>query len=216
MSDARKKQVIVGGAFAAAVIVILLGGYMFVISPKQASAARLQREAADTQSKLTLALAAARHPAPGATSDASDLFRLSKAMPDEVDSSGAILDLVAAGKATGVTIDGLSTADPLPAPAGAYELVPVIATLHGRYPQLTRFLARVRRLVAVRHGAIDARGRLFSVDSVTLAPDAANSTTLKATVNFETYVYSSTPAPAPTTTTPAESSSDLSAAGATN
>ena len=216
MSDARKKQVIVGGAFAAVAIVILLGGYMFVISPKQASAARLQREAADTQSKLTLALAAARHPAPGATNDASDLFRLSKAMPDEVDSSGAILDLVAAGKATGVTIDGLSTADPLPATTGSYELVPVIATLHGRYPQLTSFLARVRRLVGVHHGAIGARGRLFGVDSITLAPDPANSTTLKATVNFETYVYSSTPAPAPATTTPPTSNSDLSAAGATN
>jgi Tfp pilus assembly protein PilO len=216
MSDARKKQLIVGGAFAAVAIVILLGGYMFVISPKQASAARLQREAADTQSKLTLALAAARHPAPGTTNDASDLFRLSKAMPDEVDSSGAILDLVAAGKATGVTIDGLSTSDPLPATAGAYELVPVIATLHGRYGQLTNFLARVRRLVVVRHGAINARGRLFGVDSITLAPDPANSTTLKATVNFETYVYSSTVAPAPTTTTPPASSSDLTAAGATN
>ena len=46
---------------------------MFVISPKQSSAARLQREAADTQSKLTLALAAARHPAAGATNDDSDL-----------------------------------------------------------------------------------------------------------------------------------------------
>jgi Tfp pilus assembly protein PilO len=216
VTDARKKKVIVGGAFAAVALVILLGGYMFVVSPKQATAARLQREAADTQSKLTLALAAARHPAPGANNDASDLFRLSKAMPDDVDSSGAILDLVAAGKATGVTIDGLSTADPLPATAGAYELVPVIATLHGRYGQLTSFLARVRRLVVVRNGAIGARGRLFGVDSITLAPDPANSTTLKATVNFETYVYSTTVAPAPTTTTPPASNSDLSAAGATN
>jgi len=206
VSEAKKKKLITGGAFAAAVLVVLIGGYMFVVSPKQATAARLQREAADTQSKLTLALAAARHPAPGATTDASNLFRLSKAMPDAVDSSGAILDLVAAGKATGVTVDGLSTADPLPATAGGYELVPVVATLHGRYGQLTNFLARVRRLVVVRHSMVGARGRLFGVDSINLVPDPANSTTLKAIVNFETYVYSSTVAATPTTAPPSCSS----------
>jgi Tfp pilus assembly protein PilO len=214
--NAKKKKLIIGGAFAAAVVVILLGGYMLVLSPKQATAARLQHEAADTQSKLTLALAVARHPAPGgATTDASNLFRLSKAMPDAADSSGAILDLVAAAKATGVTIAGLSTQDPLAAPAGGYELVPVVATLTGHYGQLTNFLARVRRLVAVRHGQVGARGRLFGVDSIALAPGSTDATTLQATVNFETYVYSTTVAATPTTTAPAPSS-DLSAAGATN
>jgi Tfp pilus assembly protein PilO len=215
VSDAKKKKLILVGAFAAAVLVVLIGGYMLVISPKQATAARLQHEAADTQNKLTLALVAARHPAPGAKTDASNLFRLSKAMPDDVDSSGAILDLVAAAKATGVSIDGLSTADPLAAPAGGYELVPVVATVSGRYGQVTNFLARVRRLVAVRHGVVGAHGRLFGVDSISLAPGQSNPTNLSATVNFETYVYSGAIAAAPTPA-PAPSGSDLSAAGATN
>lgn len=217
MTDARKKKLIVGGGFAALALAVLVGGYLFVVSPKQATAASLQREAADTQSKLMLALAAARHPAHGSTVDASDLFRLSKAMPDTVDTADAILDLAAVGQATGVTVDGLSTADPAPAPTGSYELVPITATLHGRYGQLTNFLARVRKLVGVRNGQVGVRGRLFGVDSIQLAPDSTDASALQATVTFETYVYSSTLAATPTTTTtPPAASSGLSAAGATN
>lgn len=218
MNDAKKKKLIVGAAFAALTLVVLLGGYVLVISPKRAAAASLQSAAADTQSKLTLALAIARHPAPGATNDAADLFRLSKAMPENVDTADAILDLVAAGKATGVTVDGLSTTDPVAAPSGGYELAPIMATLHGRYGQLTNFFGRVRRLVVVHNGQVGARGRLFGVDSIALAGDTAATTRLTATVTFETYVYSSTLAASPpaTATTPAASGSSVSAAGASN
>jgi Tfp pilus assembly protein PilO len=213
----KKKEMIVGGSLAALALVVLVGGYMLVISPKRSAAASLQREAAETQSKLTLALAQASHPSPGTTIDATELFRLSKAMPDRVDTADAILDLVRVGKATGVTVDGLSTADPTPATDGTYQLVPITATLGGRYIQIANFLDRVRHLVAVRDGQIGARGRLFGVDSISLAQQTdAKLTGLKATVVFETYVYSSGAAAAPpaSTTPPADSSSDLSAAGA--
>lgn len=221
MSDAKQKKVIVAVIAAVAVVAVLAGGYFMLISPKQAKAAQLQSAAADTQNKLTVALAAARQPAGGTTNDASDLFRLSKAMPDSADTAGAILDLVAAAKATGVTIDGLNEpSDPTPATNGGTELtLAVIATLHGRYGQLTNFLGRIRRLVAVSNGTVDAHGRLFGVDSIGLVADPPNTSTLKATVNFEMYVYpvtaTASTASTPTTTTPA-TSSDLSAAGASN
>ena len=215
MSAAKQKQVMISGAFALGVVAVLLVGYLMLISPKKSKAADLQRETATTQSQLTIAQAVARHPGGRSPVGAPDLFRLSKAMPDAVDTAGAILDLAAAGKATGVSVDGLTTSDPVPATTGGFELVPITANLLGTYSQLTNFLARVRRLVGVRDGKIVAHGRLFGVDGIQFVPNETDSQVLKATVKFQTYVYSTAAAAAaaPTTTTPAPTN-DLSAAGA--
>jgi Tfp pilus assembly protein PilO len=213
VSDAKQKHLIVSGAFAAGVLAVLIVGYMMVISPKRSKAADLQREAVATQSELTLAQVVARKPAGTSSAGAPDLFRLSKAMPDRVDTASAILDLVAVGKATDVALEGLTPSEPVAATAGGYELVPISATVVGTYPQLTNFLAHIRQLVVVRNGRINARGRLFGVDSIQFAPEEAGSSVLKATLKLDTYVYSGVVAAPPTTTTP-EPTSDLSAAGA--
>jgi Tfp pilus assembly protein PilO len=214
VTDAKQKQLIVSGAFAVGVLAVLIVGYLMLISPKKSKAVDLKREVANAQSQLTIAQAVARHPGGKSPAGAPDLFRLSKAMPDRVDTAGAILDLAAVGKATGVTVDGLTPSEPVAATAGGYELVPISASLLGTYRQLTNFLARLRRLVVVRHDQIDARGRLFGVDSIQFLPSETDSAVLNATIKFETYVYSSAAAATPTTTTPA-STSDLSASGAT-
>jgi Tfp pilus assembly protein PilO len=215
MSDAGQKKLIISLAFALGVLAVLAGGYLMVLSPKQSKAASLQTSIDDTQNKLTLALAAAHSPSGKNTVDASDLFRLSKAMPDRVDTAGAILDLAAVARATGVSIDGLTPADPTaPLTGTGYELVPIAATISGRYAQITTFMKQIQRLVAVNQGRVVANGRLFGVDSIQLAPEAPNSLTLKATVKLETYIYSAaSTAPAATTTTPA-TTDDLSATGA--
>ena len=68
--------------------------------------------------------------------------------------------------------------------------MPITANLLGTYSQLTNFLARVRRLVGVRDGKIVAHGRLFGVDWIQFVPNETDSQVLKATVKFQTYVYS--------------------------
>ena len=110
-------------------------------------------------------------------------------MPDRLDTAGAILDLSKLAKATGVTIESLLPADPVAATTGSYQLASITATFGGTYSQLTNLLGRARRLVAVHHGRIESSGRLFGVDSVQFVPDGPNSTLLKATVKFETYIY---------------------------
>ena len=146
-----------------------------------------------------------------------DLFRINKAMPDRVDTAGAILDLVAVARATGVTIDGLQPSDPTPATSAGYESVPLTATVSGKYGQLTNFLASIQRLVVVRHGQFsDARGRLFGVDSINFAAGDAGFPQIKSTLKLETYVYSPvapTPATDTTTTTTTAQPDNLSAAG---
>jgi Tfp pilus assembly protein PilO len=214
VSDAAQKKVIIAVAFAVGVLVVLAGGYLMVISPKQTKSSALQKQVDDTSNKLTLALAAARRPSGQAQIDASDLFRLSKAMPDRVDTAGAILDLSAVAHAAGVTVDSLTPSDPVaPTTGSGYELVGISATFGGTYAQVTSFVKQIQRLVSVNKGRINANGRLFGIDSIQLAPDTPDSVLLKATVKLETYMYSAT-ATAPVTA-PTTPSSDLSASGAT-
>jgi Tfp pilus assembly protein PilO len=216
VSDAAQKKLIIAVAFAVGVLAVLAGGYLMVISPKQSKASSLQTQIDDTSNKLTLALAAARRPSGQAQVDSSDLFRLSKAMPDRVDTAGAILDLSAVAHSAGVTVDALIPSDPVvPTSGSGYELVGIQATFGGTYAQVTNFVKQIQRLVAIKKGRISANGRLFGIDSIQLAPETPDALLLKATVKLETYMYSATaaaPVTDPTTTT---SSNDLTASGAT-
>ena len=91
-------------------------------------------------------------------------------MPDRVDTAGAILDLVAVARATGVTIDGLQPSDPTPATSSGYESVPLTATVSGKYGQLTNFLAGMQRLVVVRHGQFWTRAAVSSASTRSTSP----------------------------------------------
>lgn len=218
MTKERKKSLLIAASCVAGVLIVLVGGYMAFVSPKHAKVAALRRDVADTQTKLTTALAAAHHPARGPETDAADLFRLSKAMPDRVDIAGAILDLNATASSTGVVLDGLTPAAPAEATNGG-QSVPIQVMLHGRYGQFTNFLGALKRLVVVRDGKVKARGRLFAVDSIQFAAGTDGFPQLNATLQLHAYTYSPTAAPPPSsspTTTTTESSSSVSAAGATS
>jgi Tfp pilus assembly protein PilO len=217
VNTADQKKLIVAVACGVGVLVILAGGYLMLISPKRSKVAELQREAVDTQTKLTLALATAKHPGGAAATDAPSLFRLYKAIPDTLDTAGAILDIAAAARAAGVSVDGIAPSDPAPTTGGSYQSAPIAVIVQGRYPQVTSFVGRLQRLVVVRKGELSAvHGRLFGIDSVEFTSATAPFPQLKATVKLETYIYSPAgAAPTTTTTTPA-AGSDLSAAGASN
>ena len=225
MTKERKKTLAIAAGCALGVLVVLVGGYMMLVSPKKANAASLHRDIAGAQTKLTTARAAARRPSRPARGGAPDLFRLSKAMPDQVDIAGAILDLNATARASGVALDGLTPSAPAPSSSGAaYESVPIQVMLHGRYGQFTNYLRALKQLVVVRHGKVNARGRLFEVDSIQFEEGDDGFPQLKATIKLEAYTYSpastsasTTPTTTPTTTTAdSPSSSSVSAAGATH
>ena len=226
MTKERKKTLAIAAGCALGVLVVLVGGYMMLVSPEKAKAASLHRDIAGAQTKLATARAAARRPSRPTGGGAPDLFRLSKAMPDQVDIAGAILDLNATAQATGVVLDGLTPAAPAPSSSGvAYQSVPIQVMLHGRYGQFTNYLRALKQLVVVRHGKVNARGRLFGVDSIQFDEGEDGFPQLKATIKLEAYTYSpsstsasTTPTTtAPTTTTPDSSSTtSVSAAGATH
>jgi len=213
--DARQKKLLAIGGSVALVLAVVAGGWFMVISPKRAQAATLDLQVAATQSQIALARVSATHPRSHA--GVPELFRLATAMPDRVDTAGAILDLVAVGHAAGVSVDGIVPLGPTAATNG-YQSASLTATVSGRYSQLTAFVAGLERLVVVKGGKISkVSGRLFGVDGIEFSEGDAHFPQIKATVKLETYIFSpagatTTPA-APTTTTPA--SSDLSASGGT-
>lgn len=215
MTKQRKRLLILVGVCAAAFLLVVAGGYFLLVSPKASKASQLRQQVDAMQSKLSAALAAAHQPTTGSSGDAPEVFRLTKAMPDRVDIAGALLDLDATARATGVVLDGITPSVPAPGTSG-YESVPVQAVLHGRYGQFTTFLGRLKTLVAVRDGKVTANGRLFGVDSIQFAAGDAGLPQLKATVQLEVYVYTPTSS-TPSSSTPSSSTSSgsLSATGAT-
>ena len=96
--------------------------------------------------------------------EVADVYRLAKAMPDRTDMPDLLLELSQLARDTGIRFDSIS---PQPnAPIGSYTVLPISVTFQGNFYNLADFLYRLRSLVSVHAGRLDATGRLFSVDTL--------------------------------------------------
>ena len=212
-----------------AALLVGLGGWKFVVSPQNTKAASLQEQTASVQTQIAqnlAAAAAAKNTAAAPTQPIriADLYKLAKAMPSDQDIPDLLIELSRVTKEAGVEVTTLSptTSDT------TTGTVPVTLNVTGDFYSVTDLLYRLRNLVWVRNGALQATGRLFSIDTVNLTPTSGK--TVTAAINMHAFVYggsstTGTVAPpaavAPTTdttttsTTPApDTSSGASAAGA--
>jgi Tfp pilus assembly protein PilO len=217
---------------AAAIAVVIVGvlGHMFVVSPQGATAAKLQKQADDVQLQIyrkQAQLKAGLHPP---TIQTADLFRLSRAMPDRLDMPGIILTLSDTARAAGIRFDLIEPVAGGPTVTGSYQTDRIHLLFNGDFYGLSDFLYRLRSLVAVRNGELQATGRLFNVDTVTFAVVPNAFPRINAELFVNAYIYGSTAAPAtgappaaagttttPTTTTTTTTTTDTAAppAGAT-
>jgi hypothetical protein len=203
---------------------------MFVVSPQGATAAKLQKQADDVQLQIyrkQAQLKAGLHPP---TIQTADLFRLSRAMPDRLDMPGIILTLSDTARAAGIRFDLIEPVAGGPTVTGSYQTDRIHLLFNGDFYGLSDFLYRLRSLVAVRNGELQATGRLFNVDTVTFAVVPNAFPRINAELFVNAYIYGSTAAPAtgtppaaagttttPTTTTTTTTTTDTAAppAGAT-
>lgn len=206
--------------------VVLLAGWMLVLSPKQRTIADLHQQATEVQAQIASDLAraaTARSSTQAPTIKTADIYKLQTAMPSATDMPDLLLQLNQTAKAAGVQLQSISPSASTAPPTGPYTTVAVTLAATGNFYSLTDLLYRLRNLVYVRAGTLEANGRIFSINSVSLAP---NGKLVTANITLDTYVYGAgTPAPAPaaapppstttTTTTTASSSSGPAAAGAT-
>lgn len=189
------------GAVALLLILFAAGAYQLVISPQHGQAAKLQKQADQVQTQIyqrRAALRAAGHPP---TIETADLFRLTRAIPDRQDMPGIILTLSEVARAAGIKFDLIEPAG-TPTQTGAYETDRIHLLFNGDFYGLTDFLYRIRSLVSVRDGALDARGRLFTVDTVTFNVSANAFPKISAELFVNAFVYGTPAAPAAPPTTP--------------
>jgi type IV pilus assembly protein PilO len=182
-----------------ALLVVSALGYFVLISPQRSKSAELAGEAQALQTQiqtLRLANAKVRNTEPIRV---ADLFRVSKAMPDTDDMPGMLLELNRIARETGIRFESITPQEG--ADAGGYLRRPIDLVFDGNFYELSDFLFRLRSLVRVRGGQLEATGRLFTVNSLNFVESEREFPRIKATLNVNAYVYG-TGAAAPTPTAP--------------
>jgi Tfp pilus assembly protein PilO len=217
VSQLKKDPKLLVLAVAGGVVLVLAVAWFLLIAPKKDEASQLDTQIAAKQTELAEKKAALAQPSAAVKVRASDLFRLTKALPDETDMAGVILDVNRIASANKLSFSAIS---PTPAIQGTGSIsVPVTLTVQGRYASVSKFVGDLRRLVKVRgNGLLDARGRTYSVASIDLGtPDDANFPNVKATVTLNAYSFVPNSPTAPTdpnaapTTTPTSTSGTVAA-----
>jgi hypothetical protein len=183
------------------------GGYFLVVGPQRSKAASLDKQIADTQDAIDSARALTLQAKRGAQIRVADLFRLTKAMPDQTDMADIVLELNKVAADSGITFEQITPATTAVALSG-YQAIPITVEFQGNFYELSDFLYRLRNLVDVRHGALDASGRLFAIDTISFAeaPPPPGFPQIRAHLVIDAFVFGTGTAPtvepaAPTPTT---------------
>jgi hypothetical protein len=173
---------------AAAIALALVAGWFAVIAPKRSEAAKLQSQIDDAQALIDSAHAGQSPSQPQVPAvRVADLFELSRAMPNRADIPGVLLQLSKVADETGVTFESITPHDPVQ--FDPYQQIDIDLVFQGRFYDLSDFLFRLRNLVRVNEGALDATGRLFSVGSIAFGEGELTFPEVKATLTVSAYVF---------------------------
>lgn len=199
-------QPLVIGLIVVGFVLAGLGGYFVLIGPQRSKAADLDKQISDTRDAIDSARALTLQARHGAQIRVADVFRLTKAMPDQTDMAGIVLELNQVAQASGITFEQI-TPSATAIPLSGYVAIPITVEFQGNFYELADFLYRLRNLVDVRHGGLDANGRLFAIDTVSFAeaPPPPGFPEIRAQLVIDAFVFGtgSVPTVAPPATTPA-------------
>jgi Tfp pilus assembly protein PilO len=185
--------------FAVALVVLFAVGFFVLVKPQRKEAAQLQQQVADAQAELERLQAGPSTP----NNDVepirvADLFKLSRAMPDRPDIANVLLELSAISSETGITFQSITPHDPQF--VNGYRRIPIDLVFEGHFYDLSDFLYRVRNLVGVHDGELDAVGRLFAVHSISFGAGDQEFPQVRASLTLDAYTFgdgTSVPTPAP-------------------
>jgi Tfp pilus assembly protein PilO len=187
------KAAVLGLIVVVALIVAFIG-YTVLVKPQKAKLKTVNAEIATTQATLDQyrADAAARSATAVPKIRVADVYRLARAMPSTQDMPDLLIELNDVARAAGIKLASISPS--VPTPGNGFQITSISLQFSGDYYAVTDLLYRLRTLVAVRHGQLEATGRLFSIKNVTLSPVGQELTT---TVTLEAYPYGLGAAAAP-------------------
>ena len=193
-----------------AAVVAGAGFFMVVLKPKRQEASDLKTKIAAQQTELASAraLLATNQKARETYRQAySTVVRLGKAVPADDDIRSLVVQLDAAAKATHVDFQSINVAggggassaeaegaSQLPpgatvGPAG-FPVRPFTSAFNGSFFNLGDFFDRLEGFVKARNQSLSVTGRLLTLDSLQLEPDASGFPRIKATVGATTYLVS--------------------------
>ena len=200
----------IGALVGGLVLLMVVGSWFLLISPKRSEASRLENEIAATQQQLEETRAAALAAKNAEPIRYADLFRLAKAMPDDSDHSGILLELNRVATDSGIQFDEIAPGAMLT--VTDFRTIPIELKFEGNFFNLSDFLFRLRNLVGVDGGRLTATGRLFSVDRLIFAEAERGFPQINATLTVSAFLYGSAPAssappPGATTTSATETTS---------
>ncbi len=216
-------------------------GWMFVVSPKRSEASSLNTQVSSEQSQLTAAqgqVAAGMNARREFAGQYAELAKLGEAVPPDDDVPSLIYQVQSAAAASHVSFRGLqlassgasssssstsangqTTTQQLPpgASVGAAGLPTeqFTITLSGNYFSLSTFFNKLEGFVFTEDGTLMIRGRLMSINAISLVPGPTGFPQITASVSATTYIVpptegafgGATPAgPAPTTQAQASTS----------
>jgi hypothetical protein len=170
-----------------ALVIVAAVAYLVVVGPQKSKAAHLDTQIEATRQQLADARAKSAASRDAQPIKVADLFRLSKAMPDQTDMSGLLLQLNGLAADTGIVFESIS-----PQPVvnlSGYQVVPIQVVFNGNFYNLSDLLYRLRNLVGVNGGRLDATGRLFAIDTVDFAEGKGGFPQIKAQLLIDAYVY---------------------------
>jgi Tfp pilus assembly protein PilO len=197
-----KRDVSFTFVLAGALVIVLAVSYMVLIRPKRAEAGRLDAEIAELETKIAAGKKQAAPTEPDVRINVADLFRLAKAMPDEENLPGIILEVNSIASSAGIEFLAIQ---PQPAvAAGSRRALPITLTFEGNYYDLTDFLYRLRTLVTVKDGNLHASGRLYTLDALDMHEAKTGFPHIEAVLTVSAYAFGSgAPGAAPAAPPPA-------------
>ena len=173
---------------AGALAIVVAVSYFVLIRPQRAESARLDAEIAELESKIAVAQKqGAGSEDPEVRINVADLFRLAKAMPDEDNMPGIILEVNSVASSAG--IEFLAMQPQRAVVAGSHRALPITLTFEGNYYDLTDFLYRLRTLVTVKEGKLHASGRLYTLDALDMHEAKTGFPDIEAVLTVSAYAF---------------------------
>jgi hypothetical protein len=207
-----------------AVVAAIAASWILVVSPKRDQAAKLQSKVASAQQKLDSARTQLAQNAAASRQYASNyaaLARLGEAVPATDDIPSLIIQLQDAADGARVDFQSLQNGSAAGGTAGAAAAAPASGTatsgaageqltfsFSGSYFQLSNFFNKVQHFVTPTGTGVQVRGRLLSLNSVSLTPGSGGfpQITAQITATIYTEAAASGSAAAATGSSPAASS----------
>jgi Pilus assembly protein, PilO len=199
----KVSPVAAAGIGVAIALLVAAAGWFLLVSPQRANAAELDEQIAAVEGQISAARVAQLQADDLEPIRAADLFRLSKAMPSDIDISGVLLELSRIARETGITFKSIVPG--ATASLTSFRVQPIELTFEGDFYSLSDFLYRVRSLVGVNSGRLNAKGRLFTVDKLAFTEGDDGFPQVAAALTVSAYLYGSGPvsgAPAAPAATP--------------